>query len=287
MPAGQGTGSGSAEPGHPGDLMRDAGRAAQAAAVLTPPAAPLSPELLQALSPAAVSSAGLNPPPACTDWRHRGQVCGDIEDTCSACKGGTREGSMPAGGVCDRSTGGVCGPARSPGANSFHHRRWRIGKPFKGLPVTLRPTPNDGVLAVRFCAHPSERSNHTAIGSTACGIWGRGIRLAHNPTGPSTTERSNMQASQPGRLSPMSQHTCPRCLQYKHAGGGLRRLRPIRSSAENADAAAGRAMRQRRGRTARSVRRTCCQATGKTSGSRLRSRRMGKTILGRRLAAGR
>jgi len=36
---------------------------------------------------------------------------------------------------------------------SFKARRWRIGKPFRGLIVALRPTLNDGVYAVRFCAH--------------------------------------------------------------------------------------------------------------------------------------
>ena len=37
---------------------------------------------------------------------------------------------------------------------SFKARSWRIGKPFKGLPIALQPTATDGVFAVRFCAHP-------------------------------------------------------------------------------------------------------------------------------------
>ena len=40
------------------------------------------------------------------------------------------------------------------GLISFKARRWRIGKPFRGLPVALQPTDVDGVFAVRFCSHP-------------------------------------------------------------------------------------------------------------------------------------
>lgn len=38
------------------------------------------------------------------------------------------------------------------GCLSFRRRHWRLGKAFRGQPVALRPTPQDGVLAVHFCA---------------------------------------------------------------------------------------------------------------------------------------
>jgi transposase InsO family protein len=40
---------------------------------------------------------------------------------------------------------------------SFQGRAWRVGKPFKRLPVALRPTLQDGVFDLRFCAHAIAR----------------------------------------------------------------------------------------------------------------------------------
>jgi len=34
----------------------------------------------------------------------------------------------------------------------FRNRPWRVGKAFRGLPIALRPTPEDGVFSLRFCA---------------------------------------------------------------------------------------------------------------------------------------
>jgi transposase InsO family protein len=36
---------------------------------------------------------------------------------------------------------------------SFKNREWRIGKAFRHYPVALRPTQDDGIFAVFFCAH--------------------------------------------------------------------------------------------------------------------------------------
>ena len=49
---------------------------------------------------------------------------------------------------------------------SFKARFWRIGKPFKSLPVALQPTTTDGVFAVRFCAHPIGMADFRTEGET-------------------------------------------------------------------------------------------------------------------------
>ena len=36
---------------------------------------------------------------------------------------------------------------------SFHSRRLHVGKAFRGQPIALRSTSDDGVLSVHFCAH--------------------------------------------------------------------------------------------------------------------------------------
>jgi integrase-like protein len=36
---------------------------------------------------------------------------------------------------------------------SFKNRPWRISKALRGEPIALRPTNEDGVFAVRYCAH--------------------------------------------------------------------------------------------------------------------------------------
>ncbi|HXU99533.1 MAG TPA: IS481 family transposase [Caulobacteraceae bacterium] len=53
---------------------------------------------------------------------------------------------------------------------SFHNRSWRVGKPFKRLPVALRPTLQDGVFDLRFCAHPIGRLDLRSGEFRACGL---------------------------------------------------------------------------------------------------------------------
>jgi len=42
----------------------------------------------------------------------------------------------------------------SDGFISFKNRPWRVGKAFRGQPVALRPTSDDGVFSVHYCAQP-------------------------------------------------------------------------------------------------------------------------------------
>ena len=53
---------------------------------------------------------------------------------------------------------------------SFKNRTWRVGKPFKGLPVALRPTLQDGVFELRFCAHRIGRLDLNRGALAPCGL---------------------------------------------------------------------------------------------------------------------
>jgi hypothetical protein len=46
----------------------------------------------------------------------------------------------------------VCKADRE-GNISFKNRRVRLGKPFRGEPVALRPAEEDGMFSVHFCTH--------------------------------------------------------------------------------------------------------------------------------------
>jgi len=76
---------------------------------------------------------------------------------------------------------------------SFKARRWRIGKPFRGLIVALRPTLNDGVYAVRFCAHDLGLADQNAKDFN---LTNRSDRCCSNPPGPPL---SNPKANPRGR----------------------------------------------------------------------------------------
>lgn len=56
------------------------------------------------------------------------------------------------------------------GRISFRNRAWRIGKAFRGEPVALRPTPEDGVYAVHYGAHPIGRVDLRSSPEQACGL---------------------------------------------------------------------------------------------------------------------
>jgi transposase InsO family protein len=52
----------------------------------------------------------------------------------------------------------------------FKARRWRIGKPFKHLPVALQPSGDDGVFNLRFLDHPLGRINLRTGQKEPCGL---------------------------------------------------------------------------------------------------------------------
>jgi hypothetical protein len=53
---------------------------------------------------------------------------------------------------------------------SFKNRPWRVGRPFARLPIALRPTLQDGVFDLRFCAHPIGQIDLRTGRLTACGF---------------------------------------------------------------------------------------------------------------------
>jgi transposase InsO family protein len=53
---------------------------------------------------------------------------------------------------------------------SFRGKHRRIGKPFRGRPVALRPTADDGVFSVHFCAHQIATVHLRDGAAPACGF---------------------------------------------------------------------------------------------------------------------
>jgi hypothetical protein len=53
---------------------------------------------------------------------------------------------------------------------SFKNRPWRVGRPFVGMPVALRPTRRDGLFALRFCAQVIGQLDFHTGKLTACGF---------------------------------------------------------------------------------------------------------------------
>jgi hypothetical protein len=53
---------------------------------------------------------------------------------------------------------------------SFHNRRIRLGKPFRGEWIALRATTEDGVFSIHFCAHKIATLDIRAAATAACGL---------------------------------------------------------------------------------------------------------------------
>lgn len=59
--------------------------------------------------------------------------------------------------------------ANQDGDIGFKGRRVRLGKPFRGQPIALRATLEDGVYGIHFCAQQIGTIDLTAIAASACG----------------------------------------------------------------------------------------------------------------------
>lgn len=59
--------------------------------------------------------------------------------------------------------------ANQDGDIHFKRRRVRLGKPFRGQPIALRATLEDGVYGIHFCAQQIGTIDLTATAATACG----------------------------------------------------------------------------------------------------------------------
>jgi Integrase core domain len=53
---------------------------------------------------------------------------------------------------------------------SFKNRHFRLGKPFRGQPIALRPTTDDGVFTIHFCRHHIGTIDVRAVAREACGL---------------------------------------------------------------------------------------------------------------------
>lgn len=74
----------------------------------------------------------------------------------------------------------------SDGFISFKNRPWRISKALRGEPIALRPTTEDGVYAVHYCAHRIKTVDLTATTEAVCGLVDNATRC---PQGPQTQQQ--------------------------------------------------------------------------------------------------
>ena len=64
---------------------------------------------------------------------------------------------------------------------SFKNRPWRISKALRGEPVALRPTGEDGVFDVRYCAHRIATIDLRKPDGEACGLVDNAARCPQGP----------------------------------------------------------------------------------------------------------
>lgn len=60
--------------------------------------------------------------------------------------------------------------ASSEGDIKFNNRRIRLGKPFRGEPIALRPTTEDGVFSIHFCTQQIGTIDLRVAAASACGF---------------------------------------------------------------------------------------------------------------------
>lgn len=64
---------------------------------------------------------------------------------------------------------------------SFKNQPWRISKAFRGEPLALRPTDEDGVFAVHYCAHRIATLDLRHADNEACGLEDNAARRPQGP----------------------------------------------------------------------------------------------------------
>ena len=69
----------------------------------------------------------------------------------------------------------------SDGFVSFKNRPWRISKALRGEPIGLRPTGEDGVYAVHYCAHRIKAIDLREADEGACGLVDNAARRPQGP----------------------------------------------------------------------------------------------------------
>ena len=76
---------------------------------------------------------------------------------------------------------------------SFKNRPWRISKALRGEPIALRPSGEDGVFAVHYCAHRIATLDLRQADGEACGLVDNAAR---RPQGPQDEPQQQPVASQ-------------------------------------------------------------------------------------------
>ena len=69
----------------------------------------------------------------------------------------------------------------SDGFISFKNRPWRISKALRGEPIAVRPTDEDGVYAVHYCAHRIKTIDLRKADKGACGLVDDALRRPQGP----------------------------------------------------------------------------------------------------------
>jgi transposase InsO family protein len=94
--------------------------------------------------------------------------------------------------------GDVVRKADQDGDISFKNRRIRLGKPFRGELIALRPTPTDGLFSIHFCSHRIATINLRSLSRAACGVVdiapAQSVRNAANamPTTPQAKQQQTI-----------------------------------------------------------------------------------------------
>ena len=70
------------------------------------------------------------------------------------------------------------------GCISFKNRKWRVGKAFRGQPIALRPTTEDGVFSAHYCTHRIAAIDLRAATSATCGVVDNASALPTTPQAP-------------------------------------------------------------------------------------------------------
>jgi transposase InsO family protein len=70
------------------------------------------------------------------------------------------------------------------GCISFKNRPWRIGKAFRGQPIAVRATVEDGVFSVHYCTHRIAAIDLRTASPSACGVVDNASALPTTPQAP-------------------------------------------------------------------------------------------------------
>jgi transposase InsO family protein len=79
--------------------------------------------------------------------------------------------------------GDIVRKADKEGDISLRSRRIRLGRPFRGEPIALRPTAEDGVFSIHFCTHQIGTVDLRLVAREACGFVDIARAMPTNSTG--------------------------------------------------------------------------------------------------------